>query len=598
MKRNYTVIEISYEVANKIGGIYTVLVSKIGEMERNIRDYYLMGPYYKDKSKAEFEEIEVPKNLAKIFSKIKRSYGIKCYYGRWLTEHKPFAILIDFDSIRPKLNSIKKEMWDNFRIDSLHSDSWFDEPLLWGKAAGIVLEQLIKEKIFKNKLILHFHEWISGAGLLHLKEKKMKVPTVFTTHSTVLGRTIAEVGGKDIYGMIEESLKNKESIPNNIAYDYQCQAKHLLEKTTAMNATFFTVVSETLYKESTAVLGRKPDFILPNGLNMSKFPLMETLSNMHVTYRNRIWRFLISYFTPYYNIDTKNSIIFYMSGRNEFHNKGIDVFIDSLGELNKKIKAANSSKTAFVFVWIPENTKERKRTVMEHLALFDTVEEVVRDEIRKIEEKIIDAFSKGIPLEKANIFDNEFLYDIRKMELKLKQNDTKNPPISPYELYSENAILKNLAKNGLLNREEDRVKVIYYPVYLSPADGLLGLNYYHAIIGCHVGVFPSYYESWGYTPLEAAALGLQSITTDLSGFGKFIKPQLQSNDTNIVVIPRENQEYHDVVENLSNTMYKIYSMSKKERGAEKIKAKQLSILADWKYLIKNYLDVYDASQKI
>ncbi|MCX6815888.1 MAG: glycogen/starch synthase [Candidatus Aenigmarchaeota archaeon] len=590
-----TVVEISYEVANKVGGIYTVLASKAENMIKNIKDYYVIGPYYEKSAAVEFEEAQPSEEMKKVFGSLKEK-GITCRFGKWLIEGKPRCILIDPGSLKESTNDIKKEMWEKFHVDSLNADWWYDEPLPWSRAAGIVVEELHKAGIFNEKTIAHFHEWLCGAGLLYLKKNK-KIKTVFTTHSTVLGRTIAELGKEDLYALIDDGLKKKQAVSDAKAVEYKCEAKHTMEKATAQNADVFTTVSQTVAPECEYILGRKPDVKLPNGLNMNRFPLMEDLSSRHIHLRNRVRHFLMSYFSPYYEFDAKNTLVYFISGRFEFHNKGIDVFIDALGRLNQRLKAVNNKKQIVVFIWVPERTMERKRNVLENLALFEHAEEVVKEEGERIRGRIMKSFARGELPQKTKIFDDKFLEDMKRMELLLKSKHDQIPPVTPFDLFSENLITEALKRNSLLNRKEDKVKIIYYPAYLSTTDGLLGMNYYDAMIACHVGVFPSYYESWGYTPLEAAALGLQSITTDMSGFGKFISPKLGKHDMSIVVLKRQDISYHDVVDNLTDIMFGIYQMTKKQRGQCKMQAKHLSMLADWEVLIKEYIKAYDLALK-
>ncbi len=590
-----TLVEVGYEIANKVGGIYTVLASKAEYSKKNVKDYYTIGPYYEKNAAIEFEEKDPPKGMKEAFEDIKRKHGIHCRFGHWLVDGKPNCILIDPREFRAKVNTIKRELWDENKVDSLHADWWYDEPLPWARATGIVIEELYNAGVFGKHTIAHFHEWLCGPGLLYLKNRKPEIKTVFTTHSTVLGRSIAEIGREDLYQLINNGLSKNASVPDGKAYEYKCEAKHLLEKATAHNAHVFTSVSETIIPECHYILGRKPDVILPNGLNMNRFPLMENLSSMHIHLRNKIRRFVMSYFSPYYDFDPKDTLFVFLSGRMEFHNKGIDLFLDSLGRLNKKLKEDKTEKNVVAFIWVPEHTMERKRTVMENMAMFEHIEEMVEKEGEKIEGRILRSFARGMSPENMHIFTKDFLSDMKRMQLQLKAKHDQIPPITPFDLFSDNAITKGLEKNGLNNKKEDKVKVIYYPAYLSTADGLLGLDYYDAMIGCHVGVFPSYYESWGYTPLEAAALGLQSITTDLSGFGRFIKPSLTKDDMSIMVLKRDGVNYDDSLNELTDMLAKVCNMTKNQRGLAKIRAKHLSMLADWENLIKNYLKAYDTA---
>ncbi len=588
--KGYTVIEVSYEVANKVGGIYTVLATKAETMAERNENYITIGPYYEKNAAVDFEETD-PGELGDVFDKLKREYGIICRYGKWLVDGKPVCILIEPGAFRAKVNEIKGQMWEQHKVDSLFTDGWYDEPLPWSRSVGIVIDEL--EKTGKlGTVIAHFHEWLSGAGLLYLRHNNQKVKTVFTTHATVVGRTIAGIGKEDLYELIRTGLSSGQTISDEKVKEYNCTAKHTMEKASALNCHVFTTVSETVAPECEYILGRKPDVILMNGLNMERFPLMENLSSLHIHLRNRVRKFCMSYFSPYYEFDAKETLFYFISGRFEMRNKGVDVFIDSLGKLNEKLKKSKSKKNIVVFIWVPERTMERKRSVLENIALFEHMENVVEKEAVQIERRIIEAFAKGESSPRMNVFDESFLQDLKKMELVLKSKHDQVPPITPFDLFSENSITEALRKNNLNNKKEDRIKVIYYPAYLSTTDGLLGMNYYDAMIACHLGVFPSYYESWGYTPLESAALGLQSVTTDLSGFGKFILPKLEKNEMAMFVLKRENTPYEDTVNQLTDILYRVYMMSKQQRGKQKIKAKQLSMLADWSVLINNYQHAY------
>ncbi|RLJ06632.1 MAG: hypothetical protein DRP13_02380 [Candidatus Aenigmatarchaeota archaeon] len=597
MRKQLTVLEVSYEVANKYGGIHTVIVSKIKKMQERFSHYYTIGPYYKEKASVVFEEREPPEKLSLVFNKLKEKHGIICRYGKWMVEEKPFCILIDPAKFREKLNDIKFEHWNEYKIDSLGSDWWYDEPLPWSKAAGIFIEELFKSGFIKTQSVAHFHEWLTGAGLLHLKSKNVPIPAVFTTHSTVLGRAIAGTGKEDLYEMINKGLKQGKTVDSKKPYEYNVQAKHFMEKAAALNTDVFTTVSETTKKECKFILGREPEILLPNGLDMKKFPTIEDLSDLHINYREHIKKFVLSYFSPYYNIDAKNMLFYLISGRYEFRNKGIDMFIDALGLLNERLKKTNNKKTIVVFICVPFSVKGRRYDVLENLALFDTLEEKIEKETSRLKGKIIEFFIKGLLPDEKKLFDREFLDEMKRIRLQFMSRRGQTPPVSPFELESENLITQALKRNNLLNRKEDRVKIIYYPEYLSSVDGLLGLNYYNAVIGCHLGVFPSYYEPWGYTPLESAALGLQTITTDLAGFGKFIQSKIKRNECSIMVLKREGKKYNESVKSLENMLFKIYKMNKKQRISNKIQAKRLSELADWDFLIENYVKAYEMGVK-
>lgn len=585
----FTLLEIAYEVANKVGGIYTVLVSKMSYALRSAGQYYAIGPYYRESSGSEFAEEEPPAEFLEAFNEVRRAYGIECHYGRWLVEKKPRAILVDPGRFREKLNEVKGRLWDEHRIDSLQADDWYNDPVIWSKAAGIVIAELVRRGALGGKVIAHFHEWLSGAGLLHLKSSRTSAMTVFTTHSTVLGRTIAETGREDLYKLINSGLDAGRPADDRKAYEYNCQAKHLMEKAAAKNADVFTTVSDIMGRECEFMLGRKPDVILSNGLDMNKFPPMETVFKMHEIYRERIDSFIMGYFLPYYEIDPGECLVFFISGRYEFHNKGIDIFIEALGRLNEELKSGG--RKVVVFFWIPAETKGRKPTVVEHLKLFEDLDAAIGGQKVKVEREVIRSFIRGTAPRRSGIFDEEFLRKLKALGVRLKRKEKENPPLTPFNM-PEDSITRALEENGLRNGKQDRVRVIFYPAYLSEKDGLLELKYYSAMAGCDLGVFPSCYESWGYTPLETAALGMQAVTTDLSGFGRFIAPQLKGGEASIMVIRRDRRTDDESAAELAELLLRICRMSAEERAASCRRAKELSMLADWGKLYENYEKAY------
>jgi len=596
-KKQITVLEISYEICNKVGGIYTVITSKMARMMENIQNYIAVGPYYEKPASLQFEKEKPPRSFQTAFNSLHKKYGINCHYGKWLIQEtsleneRPTTILIDPAGYRASTNKIKADLWEFAKVDSINSTPHYDEPLPFARATGLLVEELLKAKAVSGKVVAHFHEWLTGAGLLHIKANKVPCKTVFITHSTALGRTIAGSGREDIYTLMNEGLKRKQTVSDDKAREYGAIDRHCMERASAQHADIFTTVSDIVGKECEFILGRKPDVILHNGLDMAKFPVMEDLSDLHINHRNHIRKFVAAYFSPFYPIDADNTIFYFISGRFEFHNKGIDLLLDSLGRLNARLKKSKSKKTMVFFIWVPCYVRGRRPDIMDSLALFEDIDDSVARESEKIAERIMKSFGQGKKLTYSDIMDKGFLYELKKAALIMKRKG-QTPPVTPFILDS-NQVTQALEKNGLLNKSDDVIKVIYYPTYLSSTDGMLGLNYYDAMMGCHVGIFPSYYESWGYTPLEAAALGCQSITSDLAGYGRFMKSSLGKDDYSIMVIPREKVTYEQSVAVLEKTLLDLYKMNKRERGQFKIQAKQLSKLADWSSLIKNYTKAYD-----
>ncbi len=578
--------EISWEVCNKVGGINTVIKSKAAKMiEHYNHNYCMIGPFFPSKT-SEFEETLPREDIKKAFEELKKE-GVTCHYGKWLIESKPQTILIDFPRDYNKINAIKWELWEKFKIDSLRAGYDYDEPLLWGYYVGKLLEKLSG---LKKRVVAHFHEWLSGSAILYLKEKNVNIATVFTTHATVLGRTLAS-NNIDFYSIWDMINKNEE------IYKFWVESKHLLESASANNADVFTTVSEITAMEAENFLNKKPDIISPNGLDIEKFPTFEEATIQHRKNREKIREFLLYYFFPYYSFDLENTLFYFLTGRHELRDKGIDIFISSLGRLNKILKQKRSNKTIVAFVWVPANIKGIKPELLENRTFFKDIKDIIDDETENIKHRIIYNIVSEKRISERKIFNKSDLLEIKKKVVRLKKEGL--PPIITHELYDENDdILNKIKETKLKNSKEDRVKIIFYPIYLSGADGLLDLSYYEAIGGCHLGIFPSFYEPWGYTPLEASTLGISSITTDLAGFGRYIKNLPKSpKNPGIYIIKRFKKRDEEIIRELTKIMWDYTKLSKQDRIANRMEARRLASTADWKFFIKKYIEAHNLAIK-
>jgi Glycosyl transferases group 1./Glycogen synthase. len=323
--------------------------------------------------------------------------------------------------------------------------------------------------------------------------------------------------GVDIYSNINKIDSFKE------AYNYHVQAKHLLEKAAANACTVFTTVSEITGVECEYFLGRMPDVFLPNGLDVSGYLSFEEAAIKHRIQRARIREFLFYNFFPHYVFDLKNTLFYFMMARYEYHAKGIDSFIKALGDLNQKLKAEKSRRSVVAFLWVPAKTNGVNPDLIENRGNYFDVKEFVEENSGNLVENFLYSLFAGRDLKDTDVFDDDEPH--RDLERRLKKTRrTGDPLVCTHNLeYRDDEILKGLIAAGLENKKDDRVKVVFYPAYLTGTDKLLNFNVREAIQGCHLGVFPSYYEPWGYTPLEAAAEGVPAITSDFSGLGRFMK---------------------------------------------------------------------------
>ena len=583
--------EVSFEVANKIGGIYAVIKSKIPQMLKYYGENYIAIGYY-DSGKAKYKFLEEGAGAFKQVFKSLEKKGIKCRYGRWHTAGMPRCILIDVTSFRHNANDIKTELWANYQIDSIRSDNWFSEPIVWGRAAGMLIEELAENCGMQNS-VAHFHEWMSGAGLLYLKKQKSPVATVFMTHATMLGRTIAsfDEGAQDEFS---KGISSGKNVDPKKAYEYCVEDKHLTEKACAANADVFTTVSDATALEAEYILAKAPDLVLQNGLETDRFPSMEELSYLHTKYKAKIVSFLRGYFGAYYDLHIDDPRILYLSGRYEFRNKGVDIFIKSLGQLNKELKQNGTKKDVFAFIFVPADSGGENMDVLQNISLYHSINNYITEILPDVRERMITSLDT-LASNKGNlslISDSEQA-ELKRSYLEFRSKKGASAPLCAFNLkYDQNkdSVVRTLMNEGLFNREEDKVKVIFYPKYLSNSDRLLGMSYKAMSIGCSAGIFPSFYEPWGYTPLEAAAYGSMTVTTDYAGYGQFIEKSAKTTkDQGIFVLKRRGKKDSEVVSALTSMLRKIIFDDKNDIIRRKNHAKALASLADWKILAKQYV---------
>lgn len=581
VKADY-LFEASWEVCNKVGGIYTVIKSKSSEMMRLYKNYFLIGPYFEHNAKIDFISMDPPEEFKKVFDEL-RNEGVICHYGKWLEiKGKPYTILLELTGLYDRKNEIKGQFWEYYKIDSIRAGWDFEEPAVWSYAVGMLIERLQSNALKDKKIVGHFHEWLAGFGVLYLRKHCPTVATVFTTHATVLGRTLSSKG-VDIYEYLENINVDYEIYYNNI------EAKHLTESATAKNAHVFTTVSEITAMEAERFLGRKPEVLVLNGLDLEKFPSFEEISIKHITSRDKIREFLTYYFFPYYTFDVNKNLIAYTLGRFEFGNKGFDTIIKALGLLNQRLKDKKSDKTLSMMFWVPMQQYGMRLDVLENKNYYMHIKNYVLVNSPEILKKITyDFISKKDTVDE--LLTESFVKEIKKDIVGFSREGS--PPLSTHNIDENNLVLCALRDNGLLNRKEDPVKVIIEPVYLDGMDGFMDLTHYDVMIGCHLGLFPSYYEPWGYTPLESAALGVPALTTDMSGFGRYIKSQNPENK-GIMVLDRFRKPENEFINSFCDILNKYLDMEHSDRVNCKLKAKSLSGYADWKLLIKNYISAHN-----
>jgi len=582
--------EVSWEVCNKVGGIHTVLKSKIPQMMNIYGDKYcLVGPYFHDRVKGEFEELIMPDEYREGTESLK-AMGILPHYGKWLTEGNPNTLLLDFQPFFRERDNIKRQLWEHFKVDSLNSPYEFDEPVVWAWAVGVAIESFFKRYISSWKTVAIFHEWLSGAGLLYIKSRELKIGTVFITHATVLGRSMAN-HGIDIYSHDAQGKNIMERIDiGKESYVYRVHSKHHVEKACANAADTFATVSEITGMEAAIVLGRKPDVLVPNGLDINNFPSLDEGMISHRVLRDKIYHFLLSYFFPYYHLDIEETLIYFTACRYELHDKGLDILARALCMLNERLKKESSERNIVVFFWVPTGIRAIKSELVENKLLFKDIEDSLKDNSEHVMWRLLSTIVADKPITKDAIFTKEFLTELKSKLLRFKR-DNASPPICTHDLIDPNDPLTTIFNGcSLKNTKDDRVKVIFYPTYLTGADGLMDLTYYEALQGSHLGIFPSFYEPWGYTPLETGVLGVPSITSDLTGFGNHLIRQDIYKAMGIRVLARMDKSDEESARELSEMLYLYSTFTKKKRVECKLESRALANAYDWEVLVSNYED--------
>ncbi|MFB6144002.1 MAG: glycogen/starch synthase [Candidatus Nanohaloarchaea archaeon] len=570
-------IEVSYEVANKVGGIHQVLKSKAETMKRQYgEDYYTIGYYDEEKAKTEFAPRKCPKFGGAV--KELEEEGIEVHCGVWRVPGQPKCLLIDPSGMEKSVDDIKQEMWDEHEVDSMNAGEDFDDPVKWSYAVGKLIGAA--EEAMEGSTVVQLHEWLSGPAMLNYEAS-----TVFTTHATVLGRTLSNADF-DL-----ESAVSQGSIDQSLAEQHGVKAKHQVEKMAAENADIFTTVSKNTGEEAEAVLGVEPDVILPNGFNVDDFPNLEELSFQHKEEKEKVKQFLQAFFEPYYDIDLENDPrILFTSGRYEYHNKGVDILIDALSKLNER-----EGDPFYFFILVPTSTKGPSPEVLENMSLYQELEDYVEGLMPEIRAQLLNALTSdrdpGETIEELLGQDESLIESLRDS---FHEKRDKNPPVSAFDLsYPGDQIMDALWENGLRNRESDRVKIIFYPTYLSVGDRLMSMGYNEFIKASSAGIFPSYYEPWGYTPVETAANGALAVTTDMAGFGQYLQEKTaESERTGIKILERKDRDDETAAENLADIISEFVSYPRTEITERKHNARRLAQLTSWDRLGENYFEAH------
>lgn len=535
--------EVSWEVCNKIGGIYTVLSTKAKTLQKIDKDKTVfIGPdvWSEENPSPWFTECNVT-GLSTWAKSVNLPYNIKVRIGRWEIPGRPIAILVNFNGLYAVKDQFYGEMWNRFGVDSLHAYGDYDEGCAFALASGMVIESIVNSGIGGENVIAHFDEWTTGMGLLYVKWKLPQVATVFTTHATSIGRSICG-NNKPLYDYLQGYNGDQ------MARELNMESKHSIEKAAAHNADAFTTVSEITARECEQLLERRPDVVTPNGFEKNFVPAASKYPAARQEARDTLLNVASALTGQKYD---HNTFIVVTSGRCEYRNKGIDLFLDMCATLENYELCRN----VLAYVMVPAWSKEPRADLSERIAATSGKKRVKASDKTPLNEPVITHW-------------------------------LNNPESDP--------IINRIKQLGFENTDR-HVNVIYVPCYLNGTDGIFSKSYYDLLIGADATVFPSYYEPWGYTPLESVAFGVPTVTTSLSGFGQWALEAFDNyfDECGVNVIGRGDSNYSGVVENVAHSIEYLTCVSDKESKKIQKAAMKTAAAASWANFIKYYEEAYD-----
>jgi len=523
--------EVSWEVCNKVGGIYTVVATKALHLQSQLgRRHIFIGPDVWMHRSGNPDFIEDPM-LYRSWKAQARAEGLTFRVGQWNIPGKPLAILVDYKQHLPQADTILGALWKDFGVDSLSGNWDYKESAVFGVIAGRVIESFWNYNLKGGeKVVAQFHEWQTGAGILQLKRSGIPVATAFTTHATMMGRCLAG-NNLPLYNDITQYNGDE------MARRFNVTAIYSLEKKSAENADVFTTVSDITAKECAQFL-RPVDVVTPNGFDNSFTPATAAeYKKRHDLARERLVQVATAMSAEEVPAD---ALFLCIGGRYEYRNKGIDVFLDALDKVNRGESVGRSIQA---FILIPSGHQGPDKALVDKLDGHGDV---------------------NYQTQVSHVLQNAG-YD---------------------------SIMNRLREHGLTNALGDKVKVYFIPSYLNGDDGIFNLPYYTMLCGMDLALFPSYYEPWGYTPLESLAFRIPTLTTTLAGFGLWVKTHYNKPHPGITVLDRDDNNYDEVVEGVAGRIRELAGIDKVARQLYRENAREVSQIALWSRQIQYYEQAY------
>ena len=532
------IFESSWEVCNKVGGIYTVLSTRAKTLQDKLKDHIMfIGPdVWKEKENPLFEE---DASLLKSWRDTAENENLHVRIGRWNVPGHPIAVLVDFQPYFAIKNDIYTRLWEDYGVDSLHAYGDYDEASMFSYAAGLVVESYYNH-ILKGQcehVVYQAHEWMTGLGALYIQKHVPEVATIFTTHATTIGRSIAG-NHKPLYEYLFAYNGNQ------MAQELNVQSKHSIERETAHHVDCFTTVSEVTNRECAELLDKPADVVLMNGFEKDFVPSKAQFARKRREARRKLREVAGALLGTEFDDDV---MIISTSGRYEFRNKGIDLYMEAM---NRSLRNKELTRKVLAFVQVPGWVCCPREDLKERLASGKACD---------------------TPLEWPLL--THWLHEM-----------------------SHDQVIDYMKRYNMWNLPDDKVKVIFVPCYLDGADGIFNMHYYDLLIGMDLTVYASYYEPWGYTPLESVAFHVPCITTNLSGFGLWVN-QLLGKDGELTdgvqVVRRTDYNSSEVADAIKDAVTAYAAFTPQEAEKIRHKAADISEHALWKHFIRYYYQAYD-----
>jgi len=632
-------VEVAWEVCNQLGGIYQVIRSKAPRMVGRWKSrYYMLGPYNAAKAALEFEE-QPPKAgswMARCLDQL-RSGNLVVHHGHWLIPGRPRTLLVEHGMPASDLDGLKSRIWADHGIefpptgvdgltDGVVSFAEAAKRTLWSMALNWAASASEPDQDDEpldprasRRVLAHFHEWMGGLAIPLLRRENAPVATVFTTHATQLGRTLAW-GDEYFYDHLPFVEPDGDAQRTNI------KTQHYTERACAHGAHVFTTVSGITGEECTHLLGRTPDLVTPNGLNIENYNVGHDFQTYHAQFKERIHRFTMGHFFPSYAFDLDKTIYFFTSGRFEPRNKGFDLCVEAMARLNAEMKAAKMDRTVVFFIITARNPRSLHPRELQSRGILDQLHDVtdkIVEEVREPWFRRLAAAAGGSGPAGSNVPRlDELVSEYWRLRLRRTQYAfrTDHMPMIVTHLLDDDhkdEVLNQIRNVWLFNRPDDPVKIVYHPEFISPTSPLWGIEYDQFVRGCHMGVFPSAYDPWGYTPLECIAMGVPAVTSDLAGFGRFVEdayPELAAGfsrrrgegggsvDTapqesfpggGLVVLKRRGRTFGEAASDLARHLLAFCKLDRRSRIQLRNEVERRSWDFDWSILGAAYDHAHD-----